>query len=67
MQGIPTQHDHLIASGLFAGPLTDPHQTALQRRVGYGKGREASSADAGVQQPLLPTLRKGSKKVIAAF
>ena len=53
--------------GMFAGPLTDPHQAALQRRVGHGRGKETSSSDAGVQQPLLPSLRKGSKQVIAAF
>ncbi len=52
---------------MFAGPLTDPHQAALQRRVGHGKDKGASSADAGVQQPLLPSLRRGSKQVIAAL
>ena len=63
---IPANNDQ-VPSAMFAGPLTDPHQASLQRRVGHGKDKGASSADAGVQQPLLPSLRRGSKQVIAAF
>ena len=48
----------------YAGPLTDPHQAALQRRFGHDKGKKASASEAGMQQP--PSLRKGSKEVIAA-